>query len=288
MIREHNFSGIYYPKDYDSLIEEVERLFDSVYSSVENRQLLRIVKGYIQKKKILSFLVPHGSYRYSGLTSAFAYSLIKALECNNFIILSSDHRGTSPGVSVTNNEYWETPLGKVEVNNSMSSDLIKKCRSKGFVQLDSFSFEIDHTIETQLPFIQSLQKDNLRFLPIIQKNQDKKTSMQLGKLLSSVLPTDEKVILICTSNLTHYLQYNECCKIDNQILSEALRMNIHSFYRLVQNYSHIVCGYGCIASTIEFSKLVGNSDAILLKHMTSGDIDGNKSSVVGYASAVMV
>ncbi|MDQ2685235.1 MAG: AmmeMemoRadiSam system protein B [Thermoproteota archaeon] len=288
MIREHNFSGIYYPKDYDSLIEEVERLFDSVYSTVENRQLLRIVKGYIQKKKILSFLVPHGSYRYSGLTSAFAYSLIKALECNNFIILSSDHRGTSPGVSVTNNEYWETPLGKVEVNNSMSSDLIKKCRSKGFVQLDSFSFEIDHTIETQLPFIQSLQKDNLRFLPIIQKNQDKKTSMQLGKLLSSVVPTDEKVILICTSNLTHYLQYNECCKIDNQILSEALRMNIHSFYRLVQNYSHIVCGYGCIASTMEFSKLVGNSDAILLKHMTSGDIDGNKSSVVGYASAVMV
>ncbi len=288
MIREHNFSGIYYPKDYDSLIEEVERLFDSVYSTVENRQLLRIVKGYIQKKKILSFLVPHGSYRYSGLTSAFAYSLIKASECNNFIILSSDHRGTSPGVSVTNNEYWETPLGKVEVNNSMSSDLIKKCRSKGFVQLDSFSFEIDHTIETQLPFIQSLQKDNLRFLPIIQKNQDKKTSMQLGKLLSSVVPTDEKVILICTSNLTHYLQYNECCKIDNQILSEALRMNIHSFYRLVQNYSHIVCGYGCIASTMEFSKLVGNSDAILLKHMTSGDIDGNKSSVVGYASAVMV
>lgn len=288
MIREHNFSGIYYPKDYDSLIDEVEKLFDSVYSTVENRQLLRIVKGYIQKKKILSFLVPHGSYRYSGLTSAFAYSLIKALECNNFIILSSDHRGTSPGVSVTNNEYWETPLGKVEVNNSMSSDLIKKCRSKGFVQLDSFSFEIDHTIETQLPFIQSLQKDNLRFLPIIQKNQDKKTSMQLGKLLSSVLPTDEKVILICTSNLTHYLPYNECCKIDNQILSEALRMNIHSFYRLVQNYSHIVCGYGCIASTMEFSKLVGNSDAILLKHMTSGDIDGNKSSVVGYASAVMV
>jgi AmmeMemoRadiSam system protein B len=288
LIREHNFSGIYYPKDYDSLIDEVEKLFDSVYSTVENRQLLRIVKGYIQKKKILSFLVPHGSYRYSGLTSAFAYSLIKALECNNFIILSSDHRGTSPGVSVTNNEYWETPLGKVEVNNSMSSDLIKKCRSKGFVQLDSFSFEIDHTIETQLPFIQSLQKNNLRFLPIIQKNQDKKTSMQLGKLLSSVVPTDEKVILICTSNLTHYLQYNECCKIDNQILSEALRMNIHSFYRLVQNYSHIVCGYGCIASTMEFSKLVGNSDAILLKHMTSGDIDGNKSSVVGYASAVMV
>jgi AmmeMemoRadiSam system protein B len=34
--------------------------------------------------------------------------------------------------------------------------------------------------------------------------------------------------------------------------------------------------------------MVGNSDAIVLKHLTSGDSDGNKSSVVGYASVVMV
>jgi MEMO1 family protein len=287
LIREHNFSGIYYPKDHISLIKGIERLFEDVSSSVEDRHLLKIIEGYIQKKKILSFVVPHGSYRYSGIASAFAYSLIKRLECSNFIILSSDHRGTSPGISVTDNQYWNTPLGKVKIDTSMLNDLLKKC-DDGFAQLDSFSFEIDHTIETHLPFIQSMHKDNVSFLPVIQKNQDKETSMQLGRLLSTILPSDQRVILISTSNLTHYLNYDECYKIDREILSEVLSMNIDSFYRVMENYSNIVCGYGCIASTMEFSKIVGNSDAILLKHMTSGDTDGNKSSVVGYASTVMV
>lgn len=246
-----------------------------------------MVEGYIRKKKILSFVVPHGSYKYSGNASAYAYALIKDMDCSNFIILSSDHRGTSPGISVTDDEYWSTPLGNVKINNSMTNELIRKS-TKGFINLDSFSFEIDHIIETQIPFIQSLRKKNLKFLPIIQKNQDKETSMRLGRLLSSIIPSDEKVILISTSNLTHYLSHDECCKVDNQVLTEAVGMNIDAFYQKVEKYVHIICGYGCIASTIEFSKMVGNSDAIILKHMTSGDSDGNKSSVVGYASMVMV
>jgi len=287
LIREHRYGGIFYPKEYDSLIRQIEKLFNIVYSSAEYSQFLRMVEGYIRKKKILSFIVPHGSYKYSGNASAYAYALIKDIDCSNFIILSSDHRGTSPGISVTDDEYWSTPLGNVKINNSMTNELIRKS-TKGFVSLDSFSFEIDHIIETQIPFIQSLRKKNLKFLPIIQKNQDKATSMRLGRLLSSIIPSDEKVILISTSNLTHYLSHDECCKVDNQVLTEAVRMNIDSFYQKVEKYVHIICGYGCIASTIEFSKMVGNSDAIILKHMTSGDSDGNKSSVVGYASMVMV
>ncbi|HSA75160.1 MAG TPA: AmmeMemoRadiSam system protein B [Candidatus Nitrosocosmicus sp.] len=287
MIREHSFSDIYYPKDYDILIRNIENLFNIIYSSDADRQFLSMVKGYAQKKKILSFIVPHGSYKYSGITSAIAYALIKNIDCSNFIILSSDHRGTSSGISVTEDEYWSTPLGKVKVNNSMRSDLLRKS-TKDSVKLDSFTFKIDHTIETQLPFIQFLHKGNLSFLPIIQKRQDKETSVSLGKLLSSILPPDENVILICTSNLTHYLNYDECCRIDNQVLSKAISMNIDLFYQSVERYSHIICGYGCIASTMEFSRMVGNSDAIVLKHLTSGDSDGNKSSVVGYASVVMV
>jgi AmmeMemoRadiSam system protein B len=31
-----------------------------------------------------------------------------------------------------------------------------------------------------------------------------------------------------------------------------------------------------------------NTDASLLKYLTSGDIDGNKSSVVGYSSLILL
>jgi AmmeMemoRadiSam system protein B len=37
-----------------------------------------------------------------------------------------------------------------------------------------------------------------------------------------------------------------------------------------------------------FSKRVNNVDANLLKYLTSGDIDGNNSSVVGYSSLIFL
>ena len=80
---------------------------------------------------------------------------------------------------------WNTPLGPVQINEKMAHDLIKKSNT-GFVQTDSFSFEIDYTIEIQLPFIQVLKKDNFRFLPILQRKQDKKTCIQLSNLLASI------------------------------------------------------------------------------------------------------
>ncbi|VFJ15242.1 AmmeMemoRadiSam system protein B [Candidatus Nitrosocosmicus franklandus] len=287
MIRPHSFSDIFYPRDCETLKRELQNLFDTVYSSLETRRFLGMIEGFVQKKRILSFIVPHGAYKYSGVVSAFAYALIKTLDCNNFIILSSDHKGTSPGISITDDDYWSTPLGEVKVNNSMRSDLLRKS-AKDYISLDSLTLELDYTIETQLPFIQFLQIENLSILPVIQKRQDIETSIRLGRLLSSIIPSGERVILISTSNLTHYLDYNECYKIDNQILSTTISMNLNSFYQTVGNYAHIICGYGCIASTIEFSRMIGNSDAIVLKHLTSGDVDGNKSSVVGYASLVMV
>lgn len=288
MIREHNFSGVFYPKDYASLVAEMENTFNSMCSSSEHSEFLNMLKDYCLRKKFLSFLIPHGSLRYSGIVSAFAFLLLKQFDCNNFIILSSDHKGTSPGISVGNHQYWTTPLGKVRVNENMAADLINRC-DDDFVKIDPFSFEIDHTIETQLPFLQTMKKnDDFNFFPILQKNQDKKTSLKLAKLLTNVLPKDEKVVLLCTSNLSHYLNYAECYNTDKLILSEILKLDVNSFYDVIKGYSRLICGYGCIAVAMEFSKLVGNLDAVLLKHSTSGDIDGNRSSVVGYSSILMV
>jgi AmmeMemoRadiSam system protein B len=287
LTREHNFSGVFYPKDYGKLIGSIQSFFTLLNSSSEDSKFLQMVHEYIQNKKILSFIVPHGSYDYSGYVYAFTYYLIDKIECQNFIILSSDHRGTSPGISVLEHGTWNTPLGPAQINETMANNLIKNSNA-GFVEIDSFSFEIDYTIETQLPFIQVLKKNNFRFLPILQRKQDKKTCIQLAKLLASIIPQDQKVVLISTTNFTHYLGYEECYAIDKKLISEISKMDVESFYTTLKNYFQYICGYGCVATTIEFSKLFGNFDVILLKHLTSGDIDGKKSSVVGYSSILML
>ena len=287
MTREHNFSGVFYPKDYGQLNASIQSFFSLLNSSSEDSKFLQMVNEYIRDKKILSFIVPHGSYDYSGYVSAFTYYLIDKIECQNFIILSSDHRGTSPGISVLEQGTWNTPLGPAQINKTMAHNLIKKSDA-GFVEIDSLSFEIDYTIETQLPFIQVIKKDNFTFLPILQRKQDKKTCVQLAKVLASIIPQDEKVILLSSTNFTHYLRYEECYAIDKKLISEISKMDLDSFYDNLKNYFRYVCGYGCVATAIEFSKLFGNLDVILLKHLTSGDIDGKKNSVVGYSSILIL
>ncbi|MDZ4172692.1 MAG: AmmeMemoRadiSam system protein B, partial [Methanobacteriaceae archaeon] len=47
-----------------------------------------------------------------------------------------------------------------------------------------------------------------------------------------------------------------------------------------------MCGYGPVATNILFSKMRGALKGEILKYATSGDITGDHSSVVGYASAI--
>lgn len=285
--RPHSFDGFFYPKKSNEIVSLVQNFFKRLISSKYDIELLKIVSDYIKNKRILTFIVPHGSYRFSGFVSSFVYYLIESVRCTKFILLSSDHNGTSPGISIMRSGFWTTPLGKIQVDEKMALNLLKN-DVDNLINIDPFSFLIDHTIEVQLPFLQHVKKSNdIYFLPVLTRCQDKASSIKLANMLHSIVPKDETVILLSTSNFLHYLPRAECYRGDGKLLSDIISLNIDSFYENLKYYPHLICGYGCIASAMEFSKLSGNNDAVLLKYQTSGDVDGNESSVVGYSSIVM-
>jgi AmmeMemoRadiSam system protein B len=287
LTREHHYNGIFYPKTNSEIIYSINEFFHQIDDSPQEKKIIDIVGKQIKFKKILTFIVPHGSYCFSGYISAFVYYLISLIECNNFIILAPDHYGTSPGISIMDKGTWSTPLGNISINEELGLNLLDD-RFKGFINVDPFSLTIDHAIETQLPFLQYIKKNDLKFIPILQGTQDKFTSIKLAETLSMVVPKEENVILIVTSNFSHYLCYEDCYKKDNSLISDILSLNIDSFYKTLEDNIMSVCGYGCIASSMEFSKKMRNFNVVLLKYLTSGDIDGNKSSVVGYSSLLML
>ncbi len=285
-LRENFYNGIYYPTNNQEIICSIKNFFKIIEQSGQNKKKLDDIGKSILNKKILSFIVPHGAYYYSGLVSAFVYYLIGMIDCNNFIILSSDHNGTSPGVSIMNKGFWKTPLGDIAVDDYLALKLSNNSRDN-FISIDPYSLTIDHTIETQLPFLQCVNKD-FKFLPILQKNQDKSSSIKLAELIYSSIHDEEKIILIATSNLSHYLNYDECYQKDEEFLSSVLSFDINSVYEYLDKNNLLnICGFGCIATAMHFSKLEKNLDVFLLNHSTSGDIDGNKSAVVGYGSLLI-
>jgi AmmeMemoRadiSam system protein B len=285
--RKCNYNGIYYPKHYQEIIHEIKKFFYQIESSNKDKEILNGIVKYINGKKIFTFIVPHGSYFYSGYVSSFVYYLINLIDCNNFIILSSDHNGTSPGISIMDYGSWITPLGSVSINQELSLTLLNKSYNN-FINVDPFSLNIDHAIEIQLPFLQYIKNNHFKFIPILQRKQDKSSSIKLAEILYSIMPQSEKVILIATSNLSHYLCYDECYRQDKSLMSTMLSLNVDSFYNTIEENLMTVCGFGCIATAMEFSMKVNNFDAILLKYLTSGDIDKNRYSVVGYSSLMIL
>ncbi len=62
-------------------------------------------------------------------------------------------------------------------------------------------------------------------------------------------------------------------------------MNEKKFQEIIEERPVSACGYGPVTAMIHAAKLQGVRSGNLLSYQTSGDVTGDKSSVVGYAAA---
>ena len=65
-------------------------------------------------------------------------------------------------------------------------------------------------------------------------------------------------------------------------------MDVENFYSVLKEKRVSACGFGAIASTMIACKELGATRGELLNYATSGDVMGNKESVVGYGSIKFV
>ena len=75
---------------------------------------------------------------------------------------------------------------------------------------------------------------------------------------------------------------------DKALIQPILEMNVKEFYQVLEEKNVSACGFGAIASTIIACKKLGATKGELLSYATSGDVIGDKDSVVGYGSIKFV
>ncbi|MDE1866680.1 MAG: AmmeMemoRadiSam system protein B, partial [Thaumarchaeota archaeon] len=102
----------------------------------------------------------------------------------------------------------------------------------------------------------------------------------------SKIAKDKKTVIVGSSDFTHYEENEFAYKQDKSLIEPILGMNTDEFYRILQKNQVSACGYGAIASTIIACKELGATKGTLVKYATSGDVTGEKNSVVGYASII--
>ncbi len=264
--REPYVAGAFYPENFEILKQQV-------------KSLLSCEQPKIDYSKLIGIIVPHAGYTYSGHTAGCAYSMIKGLKKKSFLIIGPNHYGYPSYPAIYTGGYWNTPLGDAAVDSLLAQKLLNK---SDIIKDDKESHAIEHSIEVQLPFLQQLYNHNFKFVPLILGRQDSDIARNIAETIESL---DEMPFIIISSDLNHYLPYDENNAQDDIIMNDISDLKVSKYYEDIKTNNITACGYGAIAILMLITKHMKGKIA-LINHSNSGDYSSDKRRVVGYASMV--
>jgi len=275
-VRRPTQAGSFYAGDAESLRTQIEKCFLHEFGP---GKLPKVEMSGV--RKVVGLVCPHAGYMYSGPVAANAYNEL-ALDGkpDTVVVLGPNHTGYGSALALMDEGVWQTPLGDVEIDTLVAHELV---RETGLIDVDELAHRFEHSIEVQLPFLQYLYGDRFKFVPVCFQLQDYVSAEEIGNALVEVL-AERNAVVIASSDFTHYEPQTSAEKKDLAALEAVQAMDAKNFVSIIEERNVTACGYGPIATTITAAKGLLAKEAKLLRYKTSGDITGDKSSVVGYAA----
>ena len=235
-------------------------------------------------QKIYGVICPHAGFVYSGPVACHSFYAISSSTSNLAIMVGPNHYRIGQNVASMIDAGWKTPLGLVEIDSESALELREDL---GIMEFDSFSHSKEHSIEVQVPMLQETFSREMKILPISLINQEQKIATQVGMAIAKIAEKKD-ALLIGSSDFTHYEENEFAHRQDLALIDPILNLDVDEFYKILYERRVTACGFGAIASTMTACKKLGATEGKLLKYATSGDVSGDKSSVVGYASIIFV
>jgi len=275
-VRRPTQAGAFYEGTPDALKRQIEKCFTD---KLGPGKLPEVAKT--DPTNVIGLICPHAGYMYSGPVAAHAYyELAVDGKPDVVVLLGPNHTGLGSGLAVMNEGVWRTPLGDVEVDRETANEIVHESR---IVDIDDSAHNHEHSIEVQLPFLQYLYGSAFKIVPICFLMQDLSSSREVGQAVAKVL-LDKKAVIIASSDMTHYEPQESAERKDKKALEAIEAMDEVRFQSAIETYNITACGHGPIAALITAAKVLGGREARLLCYKTSGDVIGDRSSVVGYAA----
>lgn len=267
-IKKSVIAGSWYPANPSTLRIDIENYFNSAS--------LPELQG-----EVVGLISPHAGYMYSGQVAAYAYKSVRGKKYDAVIVVGPSHRVAFHGVSVFSRGGYETPLGIVPIDE----DLAEKIKKISAIVADFSGAHLqEHSVEIQLPFLQVALGDFL-FLPLVMGDQDAMTCRELAEAIYKS-SQGKKILIVGSSDLSHFYNYNTAKKMDSIVLKHLKDNDADGLMQSLENGEVEACGGGPMAVVMLTARMMKADKVHFLKYANSGDVTGDKNSVVGYASAV--
>ncbi len=268
--RKPAVAGQFYPDDKNELID----LLNSIYEKEKSR-----IDTDLSEKKIIGGVVPHAGYIYSGYEAIHFFEIIKnsKQKYDTIFIINPNHSGYGAEIALDDNDYWETPLGKVELDK----DFLNACN----LPVSGVAHKYEHSGEVMLPFLQYTLDYTYKIVPVTISKQNYENAKKVANAIydaNKIL--NKKILLIASSDFSHYVEPKIGEKLDNFVLEEILSLNSPGIYKAIVEKNISVCGYGPIMALVEYTRLISpDSEAKILRKGHSGEIMPS-DEVVDYVS----
>lgn len=256
LIRQPAVAGFFYPANPADL------------SSVIGKMLEDAPITESQAPKAL--IAPHAGYIYSGPIAATIYKTLLPHKdrISRVILLGPAHRVGFRGMALTNFEKFATPLGLIPIDREAISTVL----GLPAVNIYEHAYDMEHSLEVHLPFLQTVLS-NFNLIPCVVGDADPN---DIAKLLISLWGGPETLIVI-SSDLSHYYDYETAKKLDNQTTNSIIKLDPNGIR------DNQACGRLPVKGLLLAAAQM-QLKAKILDLRNSGDTAGDKKRVVGYGA----
>jgi len=234
---------------------------------------------------IIALISPHAGYTYSGPVAAYGYKAISGRKYDTVVIIGISHHVLFDGVAYLEKDLYRTPLGDVPIDLEFTRRLAKA--EKDTLCKNPQAYEEEHSAEVEIPFLQASIKD-FKIVVLLMGRPDYAVCNKLARGLVKIIKEGgKKVLIVASTDLSHYFQYDDAVAKDRVTLSELMNFDARRFAEKVSEGECELCGSAPVTTALIAGKDLGADRIQVLKYANSGDTTGDRSRVVGYASVVI-
>lgn len=235
----------------------------------------------VNKQKAMAVVSPHAGYIYSGAVAA--ETLRQVIVPETVIILGPNHHGQGAEVALSTST-WEMPMGDVPINMDLAERILA---GSSIVTKDAVAHRFEHSLEVQVPFLQQMQK-NLTIVPLVISHIAYPICEKVATILAeSIKESGKNVLIVASSDMTHYESRTVATKKDALALEKLLALDPKGLYQTVVNERITMCGFIPATIALLASIQLGAQAAKLVRYTDSGEVSGDTDQVVGYAGVII-
>jgi AmmeMemoRadiSam system protein B len=199
------------------------------------------------------------------------------------VLMCPNHTGRGVPCSLWPGGGWRLPTGVVPVDTELCTAIEARCGARP----DRAAHLHEHALEVHLPFALARQPE-LRIAALCLSGLSLPECRELGEGLAEVVRgSDEPVLLVASTDMSHYVSVDEAATLDGMALARVLELDPEGLYHTVRSHRISMCGVLPTTVALFAACALGATETELVRYGHSGERSGDLERVVGYAGVLV-